>query len=450
MMDYDLVVIGGGSGGVAAARRAASHGARVALCEERELGGTCVHRGCIPKKLMMYSAQVGEALRQAPAYGWEGARGDLQLGALRGAISRELARLEGVYLGMLERSGVEQVRGRGRLVDPHTVEVAGRRLSGRHLLIATGGRPFKPDTPGFEQAMTSDELLALEALPARILIMGSGYIGSEFASILRAMGSQVTQVFRSPWLLPGFDGGLRQALTASMAEEGVRVLAGSEVVEVQPAGPGWRVRTSRGVEVEVDALLAATGRRPNVQGLGLEEVGVELDGKGAIRVDAASRTTAPSIYAVGDVTDRVALTPVAIAEGRAVVDSLFAGCPTQVDYSLIPKAVFTLPPVATVGLSEEEARAEGRDLRIFEARFRPMRHTLPDLPGRVFMKLVVEVPGDRVLGAHMFGEDAPEIVQSLAVALRAGATKRDFDQTMALHPSSAEEFVLMREPAPRP
>lgn len=443
---YDLVVIGGGSGGVAAARRAASYGARVALCEEREVGGTCVHRGCIPKKLMMYAAQVGDHLGAASAFGWEGVGGEFHLGRLRGGVARELERLEGVYLGMLERSGVELVRGRARVAGPHSVEVAGRRLEARHLLLATGGRPSRPSFPGAEEAMVSDDLFRLEELPESLLVVGSGYIGCEFSSILQALGSRVTQMFRSPLPLPGFDGGLREALAEALQQRGVRLVPGDRIAEARKTGSGWLVRTAGGLELEPRALLLATGRVPNSRGLGLEEVGVELDERGAVRVDPESRTRVPSLFAVGDLTDRVALTPVAIAEGRAVVETLFRGTPTRVDHGLVPKAVFTLPPVATVGRSEEQARAEGRTLRIFQARFRPMKHTLPGREERVFTKLVVDAGDDRVLGAHMVGDDAPEIVQSLAVALRAGATKRDFDQTMALHPSSAEEFVLMREP----
>lgn len=443
---YDLIVIGAGSGGVAAARRAGGFGAKVAIVEEREVGGTCVHRGCIPKKLMVYASHFTEDLHIAGGYGWEIGAPEFRLAALRQAVQKELQRLEGVYLTMLEKAGVDLIRGRGRLVDDHTVEVGEKRIQGRNLLIATGGRPFVPDFPGREMAMVSDDLFRLEEPPKRLLIMGSGYIGSEFASIFHAFGSQVTMMFRSPALLPGFDGDVRSTLMESMRDRGVRILCETTIAGCRRTDTGILVVTSHHEEYEFDAVLSATGRHPNVEGLGLETAGVKLGPEGAVVVDGDGRTSVPHIYAVGDVTSRVQLTPVAIAEGRALVETLFNDNPMRVDYCNIPKAVFTLPMVGTVGMSEEEARAKGHEVRIFRTRFRPMKYTLTEKTERVMIKLVVDARTDRVLGVHMVSGDAPETIQAVAVALNAGATKKQFDDTMALHPTAAEELVLLYQP----
>jgi len=447
---YDLLVLGGGSGGVAAARRAGALGARVGLCEERQVGGTCVHRGCIPKKLLVYASQFPGLLEMAGGYGWEVPPARLDFRRLQQAIRAELQRLEGVYLGMLERAGVDLHRGHARFLDAHTVVIEGVRLQGRKILIATGARPFLPEIPAAGVACVSDDLFERETLPRRILVVGSGYIGSEFASLLHALGCEVTLVFRSQRLLPGFDGDLRQDLTESMRARGIRVLPGTRLEGCRLEGGTACLSLSDGTELQVDLILFATGRVPNTRDLGLTEAGVEVNQTGGIVVDEFSRTNLPHVFAVGDVTQRVQLTPVAIAEARALVETLFGGNPTPVRHELIPKAVFTTPAVASVGLSEEEARSQGRQVRVFRTRFRPMKFSLTSRRERVMMKLVVDAADDRVLGAHMFGEDAPEIIQALAVALEAGATKAVLDQTMALHPTSAEEFVLMREPVAEP
>ncbi len=444
---YDLVVIGGGSGGVAAARRAAALGGRVALCEEREVGGTCVHRGCVPKKLLVHASQFARDFELAQGYGWDLPSPRLDFARLQKALRQELRRLEGLYLGMLEKVGVTLYRGHARFVDAETVEVEGRHLRGRSILVATGSRPSIPDVPGADLAVVSDRVLALERLPERVLVVGSGYIGSEFASLLHALGCQVSLVFRSSALLPGFDGDLRQALTASLRERGVGILAASRLVEARPEGASVHLVVSDGTEIEADLVVLATGRQPNTEGLDLATAGVRTTTTGAIEVDADQRTSVPHIYALGDVTPTVQLTPVAIAEARALVERLFRNHPARVDYDRIPRAVFTLPNVATVGLSEEEARARGHEVRIFRTRFRPMRYALTSRKDPVLMKLVVDGPSDRVLGAHMFGPEAAETIQALAVALQAGVTKATMDRTMALHPTLAEEFVLMYEPA---
>lgn len=447
---YDFLVIGAGSGGVAAARRAGAFGARVALCEEKEVGGTCVHRGCIPKKLMVYASHFPEDFEMARCYGWDAGEPSFDFGRLQQAIRRELHRLEGVYLTMLETSRVDLYRGRARFVDAETVECDGKRLRARHILIATGARPWVPDLPNVDLGVVSDDLFKLDTLPRRILIIGSGYIGSEFASIFDAFGCEVTQIFRSKAMLPGFDDDVRQILMESMKERGIRIIPEATVEGATRKDDGVCVVTSEMQEIEVDLVLSATGRVPNTAGLGLDVAGVETRESGAIVVDEESRTNVPHLYAIGDVTQRVQLTPVAIAEGRALVETLFHDNPMRVSYDLIPKAVFTLPMVGSVGLTEMEARTRGHDVRIFRTRFRPMKYSLTSKTERVLMKLVVDGATDRVLGAHMVSGDAPEVIQAVAVALEAGATKAVFDRTMALHPTAAEEFVLMYEPVQEP
>lgn len=447
---YDLLVLGGGSGGVAAARRAGALGVRVGLCEERQVGGTCVHRGCIPKKLLVQASRFPGLLEMAGGHGWEVPPARLDFSRLQQAIRTELQRLEGIYLGMLERAGVDLHRGHARFLDAHTVEVEGVRLQGRKILIATGARPFLPEIPAARAACVSDDIFERETLPRRILVVGSGYIGSEFASLLHALGCEVTLVFRSQHLLPGFDGDLRQDLTESMRTRGIRILPGTRLEDYRPESEMACLTLSDGSQLQVDLILFATGRVPNTLELGLEKAGVQVNQTGGIVVDEFSCTNLPHIFAVGDVTQRVQLTPVAIAEARALVETLFMGNPTPVRYELIPKAVFTTPEVASVGLTEEEARAQGRQVRIFRTRFRPLKFSLTSCRERVMMKLVVDAGDDRVLGAHMFGDDAPEIIQALTVALEAGVTKAVLDRTMPVHPTSAEEFVLMREPVAEP
>jgi glutathione reductase (NADPH) len=443
--DLDLFVIGGGSGGVAAARRAARHGARVALCEDRGLGGTCVLRGCVPKKLLVYASSVRADLEDAAGFGWsfEGARVDWK--RLVDAKNVELERLRGVYERLLSDVGVEIVRGRGRVVGPHAVAVGGRTFDAARVLVATGGRPWLPGIPGIELAMTSDDALELAPVPAHVTIIGAGYIAVEFAGIFRGAGAAVTLLARGDGILRGFDDDIRSALATEMRARGVEIRDCEPIDAIERDGPRLRVRLADGGSIGSEAVLMATGRVPNTEGLGLAEVGVELDAEGAIVVDDWSKTAVPSIFAIGDCTARPALTPMAIADGRAFAETEFAGNPTPVLRHHVPTAVFSQPPVGTVGLTEAEARACG-PVRIFRSRFRPMKLAFAGRESWTTMKLVVDAQTDRVLGVHVVGPDAPEIVQGFAVAVRIGATKADFDRTLAIHPTAAEELVTMHEP----
>ncbi|MBX6369851.1 MAG: glutathione-disulfide reductase [Rhodospirillales bacterium] len=448
--DFDLFTIGAGSGGVAASRRAGSYGARVAICEESRTGGTCVIRGCVPKKLLVYGSSFADAFADAPGFGWERVRPRFDWAKLIRAKDAEIARLEGVYKNLLESSGVTRIEGRGRLVDRHTVEVAGRRYTAAHVLIATGAHPVVPAIPGIEAAITSNEALDLEALPRRIIIVGGGYIAVEFAGIFASLGSEVTLVIRGEELLNGFDDDVRATLALEMRGRGVEIRARTEIVRIEK-GPGGITATTRlGEELGADIILYATGRRPNTRGIGLEEVGVRLTETGAVDVDEWSRTSVPNIWAVGDVTNRLNLTPVAIAEGRALVETLFNDNPMKPDHTNVPTAVFSQPPVGAVGLTERQARAAYGAIDVYRTRFKPMRNTLAGREERTMMKLIVDRATDRVLGCHMVGADAPEIIQGFAVALKCGATKRQFDQTIGIHPTAAEEFVTMREKVPEP
>jgi glutathione reductase (NADPH) len=445
--DYDLYVIGAGSGGVRAARIAAGHGAKVAIAEADRVGGTCVIRGCIPKKLMAYAGHYSGDFEDAAGFGWTvEARFDWP--TLIANKDREIDRLNGLYIKGLNAAGAELHQARARLVDPHTVELDdGRRFLAEHILIATGGHPVRPDFPGAEHVVTSDELFHLRELPRRIAIAGAGYIALEFAGIFRGLGSEVTVMHRGPELLRGFDRDIRSALREEMEARGVAFRFNTEVAAVEKRKGGYAISLKQGGGLEAELVLFAIGRRPNTAGLGLERAGIALGPAGAVPVDAWSRSSAPHIYAIGDVTDRVALTPVAIREGHAFADTVFGRRPWAVDYEVIPTAVFTNPPVGTIGLAEEEARGRG-SVDIYRSRFRPLRYTLSNRRERSMMKLVVGKDGGRVLGVHMVGEDAPEIIQALAVAVKMGATKADFDAAMALHPTSAEEFLTMRERAP--
>lgn len=451
--DYDLFTIGAGSGGVRASRMAAAHGARVAVAEERHLGGTCVNVGCVPKKLMVYAAHFREDLDGAAGFGWRVGEAAFDWATFRANKDREIRRLNEVYAHLLRGAGVEVLEGRARIAGPHTVEVRGadgatRRVTARHILVATGGRPIRPEIPGAEHCLVSDDVFHLERMPRRLVIVGGGYIAVEFAGIFHGLGAEVTLVYRGPHLLRGFDDDLRFFLTEEMRKKGIDLLLNQRVESVERAGDGLVCTLAKGRLVEADAVLYAIGRRPNVDGLGLETVGVELGPRGAIRVDAWSKTTADGVHAIGDVTDRMNLTPVALAEGTALARTLFGGAPTTVDYAGVPTAVFSLPPLATVGLTEAQARERHGDVVIYTSEFRPLRHTLSGSPERAFMKLIVDRPTDRVLGAHMVGPDAPEIVQGLAIALKCGATKAHFDATLGIHPTAAEEFVTMRTPRP--
>jgi len=450
--DFDLVVLGAGSGGVAASRRAALHGATVAIVEAGRVGGTCVLRGCVPKKLLMYAAQYGDALAEAAGYGWQLPPGDASFDMARwqAAKTAETDRLEGVYRTMLAQGGVELIEGHGRFVDAHTVAVGERRLSARHVVIATGASPVRDAIAGIERCPTSDDLLDLAALPDRAAVIGSGYIAVEFASMLARLGVQVSLLYRASLPLRGFDEDLRRRLADALAAAGVALMPGRAPLRVDGAPGAWQLALPGGDTLRVPWLLNATGRRPNTATLGLQAIGVATDERAAVRVDASCRSSVPHVAAIGDVTNRKNLTPVAIAEGRAVADRLFGGAhDAQVDLQRVASAVFTLPPIGTIGPSEADLAADGARIRVYEADFKPMRHAFTGRGERSYMKLLVDDASDRVLAVHMIGADAPEIVQSLAVALSAGATKAQFDATIAVHPTAAEEFVLLRSPTRR-
>ena len=453
--DFDLFVIGAGSGGVRAARMAAQTGARVAVAEAAELGGTCVNVGCIPKKLYSYAAGYAESFEEAAGYGWklpEAPRFDWA--HLKAQRAKEITRLNGIYASLLKNAGVTLVTGWAQLADPHTVEVDGKRYTARHLLVATGGTPFVPNIQGREHVVTSDAMFDLDPFPKRLLVVGGGYIACEFASIFNGLGSKVAQLHRRAHLLTGFDDDVRQFLANEMGKTGVDVRLNCEVASVTRGtggtggADGLTVTLSRGQQIEADTVLFATGRVPNTQGLGLEAAGVKLDERGAIAVDAHYRSSVPSIYAVGDVSTRVQLTPVALAEAMVVVDELFGKGKRRLDYEFIPTAVFTHPNIGTCGYTELDARAKFGDVTVFSSEFKSLRHTLSGRSEHTFMKLVVDKATDRVVGLHMVGADAGEVVQGFAVAMRAGATKAIFDSTVGIHPTAAEEFVTMREPMP--
>lgn len=443
--EFDLLTIGAGSGGVAGSRRAAAYGPRVGIIEEARIGGTCVLRGCVPKKLLIYGVDIADTLADAAGFGWSIDGASLDWRKLIAAKDAELDRLHGIYVSMLDKAGVARIEGRGVLVDPHTVQVGDRRVTAERILIATGGWPTVPDIPGKELMITSNEALDLKNLPERIVIYGAGYIAVEFAGIFRAAGCTVDLVFRGDQVLRGFDGEVRAHLTDALAARGINLLPGRTIASVAEEGAARRVTLSDGSVILAGQVMAATGRAPNTKGLGLEAVGVQTGAQGEIIVDNWSRTSVPSIYAVGDVTNRFNLTPVAIAEARAVAETLYNHNPMSVFENIVPTAVFSRPEVGTVGLSEEAALAAGHTLDIYTTRFRPMKNTISGRAERTFMKLVVDQPSQRVLGAHMVGPDAAEIVQGLAVALTCGATKQQFDRTIGLHPSAAEEFVTLRD-----
>lgn len=445
--DYDLITLGAGSGGVAASRRAAALGARVAIVEGSRVGGTCVIRGCVPKKLMMYAAQYGDALRDAAGYGWSIGTARFSMPHWARAKAAETARLEAVYRQMLATSGVELVEGWARVDGAHRVVVGDRTLTAQHLLIATGATPVRNSLPGIEHCAVSDDLLDLTELPARAAVIGSGFIAIEFASILARLGVEVDLHYRADLPLRGFDDDLRRRAAHALQAAGVTLHAGRVPQHVAKLGDSLRLAFADGAASDFGYVLNATGRRPNTARLGLETLGIELGARGEVPVDARRHTAARNVYAIGDVTDHRNLTPVAIAEGRALAESLFGAGRREVDLSLVASAVFLLPPIATIGPTEAEAASAGDELAIFETDFRPMRQAFFGGSERSYMKLVVDRKSDRVLAVHMIGADAPEIVQSLAVALSCGATKAQFDRTIAVHPTAAEEFVLMREPA---
>ncbi len=476
--DYDLFVIGGGSGGVRAARVAAAGGAKVALAEDNRMGGTCVIRGCVPKKLMVFASGYREGFSEARAYGWDVKDGDFQWPVFRDHLNNELDRLEGVYRKLLDGSGVEIFDARAKLADAHTVEVGGETKTAKHILVATGGHPVRPDMANAHLGIVSDDIFNLDALPKRLLIVGGGYIACEFACIMAGLGVEVTQYYRGAQILRGFDDEARGLIAEMMREQGINLHLGTNIVEMGAADadhtaswtgtdsdaamgasarsagdlvpeggkgrPIW-VKSTNGQEGVFDQVLFATGRSPNTRDMGLEEIGVEIGRRGEIVVDEYSQTAVPSVYAIGDVTNRVNLTPVAIREGMAFVETVFNGNPTPVDHDLIPSAVFTTPEYGTVGLTEEAAR-EQEEVEIYCTSFRPMQTAFAGKPWRVLMKLVVSKASRKVLGCHIVAPGAGEMIQLAGIAVKMGATKEDFDRTVAVHPTMSEEIVTMREP----
>jgi len=448
--DYDLFVIGGGSGGVRAARMAAGTGARVAIVESYRYGGTCVIRGCVPKKLFSYAAHYHEDFEDAAGFGWAAGEQHFDWQRLMANKNAEILRLEGIYERLLNDAGVEIHRGHGRLLDTHRVAFENQVMSAETILIATGGAPSYPPGKGWEHAISSNEVFELDALPQRAVVYGGGFIAVEFASIFNGLGVQVTEIYRGAQILRGFDDDVRNTLAAEMVKKGIDLRVGTTIDRIEETASGLALRLSDGGALETDLVLAATGRRPNTGDLGLSAAGVALDAGGAVRVDAYSRSNQPNIYAIGDVTDRLALTPVAIAEAMAFVDTVYRGTPRAMDHKDVPSAVFSHPTVSTVGLSEHEARAAYEEIDIYRSSFRPLRHTLSGRDERAMMKLIVDRASQKVVGAHMVGADAPEIIQGIAVAIKAGATKQVFDATVGIHPTAAEEFVTMREAVVEP
>lgn len=446
--DFDLYVIGAGSGGVRAARFAAGFGAKVAVAESRYLGGTCVNVGCVPKKLLVYGAHFAEDFEQASGFGWSLGEANFDWATLIANKDREINRLNGIYRNLLVNSGVTLHEAHAKIVGPHEVEVNGERFTAKNILIATGGWPQIPEIPGREHAIGSNEAFFLKELPERVLVVGGGYIAVEFAGIFHGLGANTTLLYRGDLFLRGFDGSVRKHLQEELTKRGLDLQFNADIARIDKQADGSLKATLKdGRELEADCIFYATGRRPMLDNLGLENTDVQLTDKGFIKVDEQYQTSEPSILALGDVIGRVQLTPVALAEGMAVARRLFK--PEQyrpVDYKMIPTAVFSLPNIGTVGLTEEEARDAGHDVVIFESRFRPMKLTLTECQEKTLMKLVVDGKTDKVLGCHMVGPDAGEIVQGLAIALKAGATKRDFDDTIGVHPTAAEEFVTMRTP----
>lgn len=443
--DYDLIVIGAGSGGVRAGRIAAGHGARVAVIEEDRPGGTCVIRGCVPKKLLVYGASIAADFEDAAGFGWSVSEVSHDWPALIAAKDKELDRLEGIYKQLLASAGADLIAGRGVVTGPHEVTVGSRCLTASTILIATGGWPQIPDVPGLkDHAITSTQALDLETLPERIVIYGAGYIALEFAGIFNGFGSEVHLVYRGDLPLRGFDDDVRCHMVDALQNRGIQIHAGTTVTNVASEDGALCVTLSDGQAIEVDQIMAATGRIPNTKGLGLEQLGIAMNDKGAVEVDSHSRTNIDHIYAVGDVTDRINLTPVAIAEGHAFADTLYGANPRTVSHDNVASAVFSQPPLASVGLTEEQAEQEYGQIDVFESRFRPMKNTLSGRDEKTYMKLIVAAKSQKIVGIHMIGPDSAEIMQGLAIAVQMGATKADFDAVIGIHPTAAEEFVTMR------
>ncbi|MDR3538103.1 MAG: glutathione-disulfide reductase [Acetobacteraceae bacterium] len=442
-MDYDLFVIGGGSAGVRCARISAGHGARVGVAEERFWGGTCVNVGCVPKKLLVQAGEYGAWADDAAGFGWTIQKGSHDWPKLIAAKDREITRLEGIYRKLLANAGAQVFDARATFIDAHTLDVGGKRVTAERIVIATGGHPERPPIPGAELGIVSDAAFYLKRMPKRIAIVGSGYIAVEFAGIFRALGAETHLIYRQPLPLRGFDQDMREGLAEALAAQGVVLHPGCRPEAVAADGEGRLLTYGDGKTLAVDLVFFATGRRPSTAGLGLEDVGVATSAGGAVIVDDHLRTSQPHIYAMGDVTDRVNLTPVATAEGHALADSLFGRTPHSISLANVPSAVFSSPPIATVGLTEEQAAARG-PVDVYVTRFTPMRHTLTGRNRKTLMKLLVDQATQKVLGVHMLGEDAPEIIQGMAIAVVMGATKADFDRTIGIHPTAAEEFVTLR------
>ncbi len=441
--DYDLFVIGGGSGGVRCARIAAGHGARVGIAEARFWGGTCVNVGCVPKKLLMQASEYGALAEDARGFGWESARPTHDWAALIAAKNKEIDRLEGIYRKLLTGAGVTVFDAHACFEDANTLDVGGQKITAERIVIATGGHPERPGIPGEDLGIVSDDAFFLPSLPPRVLIHGGGFIAVEFAGIFTGLGAKVDLVFRQPHPLRGFDEDLREAMTEALIAQGVTLHPNTTLTRIDAYGDARRVTLGNGAVIETDLAFFATGRRPNTRGLHLDRAGVSLIEGGAIAVDADSTTSQEHIYAIGDVTNRINLTPVAIAEGHILADRLYGPTERDWNFAAVPSAVFSQPPLSTVGLTEAQAAKHG-PADIYVTRFTPMRHTISGRTRRTMMKLVVDQASQRVVGAHMIGEDAPEIIQGIAVAITAGATKKDFDRTVGIHPTAAEEFVTLR------
>jgi glutathione reductase (NADPH) len=444
--DYDLFVIGAGSGGLAASKRAASYGAKVAIAEGDLVGGTCVIRGCVPKKLMVYASSFAHLYKDAVGYGWSEVESSFDWTKLVETVDQEVHRLSQLHIGYLEKAGVELISGFAKFVDAHTVEVGERQITADKILIAVGGEAIKPDIPGIENTITSREIFLLKEYPKRMAVMGGGYIGTEFACIMNGLGTKVSQIIRRDYILRGFDQDIRADIQEGMMKHGIDIIPETVVEKIEKTAEGLQL-TLKGKEettLTVDTILCAMGRKPNLTGLGLENAGVEVT-KDAIAVSPNSRTSQGNIFAVGDCTNRINLTPVAIAEGRAFADTEFGNNPRAISHKNVPSAVFSQPEAATVGLTEEEARAQfGDSVKCYKAKFRPMFYSLTGADEKTTVKLVVESHTDRVLGVHLVGKDSAEMIQGIAIAVNMGATKKDFDATIGIHPSSAEEIVTLR------
>ena len=444
--DYDLFVIGAGSGGVRAARMSAGHGAKVAVAEEYRVGGTCVIRGCVPKKLFVYASHFAEEFEDAAGFGWTVADAQFDWPTLVKNKDAEIDRLNGIYIKNLEASGVEILQGRAIVKDAHTVTLDGRDITAKYILVAVGGTPFMPQIEGIEHAISSNEAFHIEVLPQNIIVVGGGYIAVEFAGIFNGLGVDTTLVYRGPQILRGFDNEVRDHLAAEMAVKGVSIKTESDIAAITKTDNGYTVTYQNGSTQDTGLVMYATGRVPMTDGLGLENAGVELGAKGEIKVDAYSKTNIDSIYAVGDVTARAELTPVAIREGAAFAETVFNDNPLAVDHSIIPTAVFSQPSIGTVGLGEEAAREAGHEIDVYAASFRPMKNTLSGNPEKTLMKLIVDKADDKVLGLHIVGPDSGEMIQAFGVAITMGATKAQFDATIAVHPTAAEELVTFKQP----